>query len=315
MSPVPSFRGVYAIPPTPFTAADTVDVDALRRCVEFCVDAGAHGLVTPVVASEFTALSDDERRAVVETVIAANTGRVPVVVGVSGTSTAHAVSMTRHAVASGADAVIALPPYIRRGTTAEVTDYYRQIAAAAQVPVFLQNYVAPIGSPMSAATMLDLVREIEHIDYVKEETATAPQVMSQLLDAAEPSLAGVMGGQAGRNLVQEYRRGSCGTMPAGEFTDVHVAIWQLLEAGKTASARELATRLSPLLVMEGTLGPAFMKEVLRLRGVLPSAAIRGPGMPGLDEHDLAELHALLENLSGAWALAEPDLAAFDRPSP
>ena len=55
------FRGVFAIPPTPFDDPGNVDEDSLRRCVDFCIEAGAHGIVAPVNASESIALTDAER--------------------------------------------------------------------------------------------------------------------------------------------------------------------------------------------------------------------------------------------------------------
>ena len=59
-----------------------------------------------------------------------------------------------------------------------------------------------------------------------------------------------MGGVAGRYLIDEYRRGACGTMPACEATDVHVQVWEALEAGDERRARDLFNRLLPLLNFE-----------------------------------------------------------------
>ena len=73
------FRGVFAIPPTPFDdLTGAVDEVSLRRCVEFCVAAGAHGIVAPVNASESTALTDAERLRVTEVLVEQAAGRVPV---------------------------------------------------------------------------------------------------------------------------------------------------------------------------------------------------------------------------------------------
>jgi len=55
------WRGVFTIPVTPFHEDGSIDWDSLRRCVEFCIEAGAHGIVMPVNASEFFTLTDDER--------------------------------------------------------------------------------------------------------------------------------------------------------------------------------------------------------------------------------------------------------------
>jgi 4-hydroxy-tetrahydrodipicolinate synthase len=80
-------RGVYAIPPTPFTDSDQVDEASLRRCVDSCLGHGAHGIVAAVNASEAPFLTDGERRRVVEVVVEQTTRRISVGAGVSSTST------------------------------------------------------------------------------------------------------------------------------------------------------------------------------------------------------------------------------------
>lgn len=302
-------RGVYSIPVTPFGPDGAVDEPALRRCVAFCLDAGADGVVAPVLAGEFTSLTDDERRRVAETVVEAVAGRVPVVVGVSGASDAQAASFARHARAIGADAVIAMPPYVRKATPAETVEYFRVVAGTAQLPVFVQNFQAPIGSPLSAAFMARLIEEIDGVEYVKEETLLAGQVMTEVLRLAGPRLRGVMGGMAGRFLPGDHERGACGTMPACEFTDVHVAVWRALEAGDPIGAQAIHARLLPLLNLEALYGAPFCKEVLRRRGVLESAAVRGPGFIPLDEHDRRQMDAGLAALEGLFTTAPPSIAS------
>jgi dihydrodipicolinate synthase/N-acetylneuraminate lyase len=297
------FRGVYSIPVTPFDAGGEVDEDALRRCVAFCLEAGAHGLVAPVNASEFIALSDDERKRVAEIVVETAAHRVPVVVGVSGTSAQHAALFARHARRIGADAVIAMPPYARKASPGEIVEYFRVVSGAAELPVFIQNYQPPIGTPLSAAFMVRLVDEIDEVEYVKEETLPAGHVMTEVLRLAGPRLKGVMGGMAGRFLMDEYRRGACGTMPACEVTDVHVALWNALEDGDEVQARAVYNRLLPLLNLEWLYGAAVYKEVLRRRGILESAALRGPGLHSLDEFDHRELDAILADVSQLFRTA------------
>jgi 4-hydroxy-tetrahydrodipicolinate synthase len=112
-----------------------------------------------------------------------------------------------------------------------------------------------------------------------------------------------MGGMAGRFLLDEYRRGACGTMPACEVTDVHVAIWNALEAGDPARARELHNRLIPLLNIEWMYGAAVYKEVLYRRGIIASPALRGPGALLLDEFDHQELDAILADVGQLFTTA------------
>ena len=84
--PTQRFRGVYTIPVTPFDGRGDMDEDSLRREVDWCVRAGAHGIAAPVDASEAPALTDEERRRVTRIVVETTAGRVPTVIGVSGVS-------------------------------------------------------------------------------------------------------------------------------------------------------------------------------------------------------------------------------------
>ena len=105
-----------------------------------------------------------------------------------------------------------------------------------------------------------------------------------------------MGGKAGRALLDEHRRGACGTMPACEISDVHVALWKALEAGDGPRASEIYRLLLPLLSFEMGYGPAIYKEVLRRRGVISSGAFRQTGGRVLDASAHQELDAILTPL-------------------
>lgn len=293
-----SFRGVFAIPPTPFDDADNVDERSLRRCIDFCVAAGVHGIVAPVNASESMALTDAERLRVAEIIVEQANGRVPVVIGVSGVSTASSVLYTRHAATMGTDAVIAMPPYVKHPPADEIYAFYRAVARAAEgLPVWIQDYVAPIGTPMASPLLCKMLREIPGVDFLKEETLYAPQVMTALRALAGDSLKGMMGGMAGRFLLEEYRRGACGTMPACEVADAHVHVWNALERGDNDEARQLYTRLLPLLNYEAMYSFTVYKEVLLRRGVIASTRTRVSGAGRLDAENGRELDLLLRDLA------------------
>jgi len=290
-------RGVFAIPPTPFLDTGELDEAGLRSIVRFCLKARVHGIVTPVNASEFTSLSDDERRRVVAVTMEEAAGAVPVVVGVSGTCVQHAVIFARHARDVGADAVIAMPPYVRKASSDEIFEYYQTVAAEARRPVWIQNHIPPIGTTMSPEFLARLVREIEWVDYVKEECWPPGHYISATLSRCGPKLKGIMGGMAGRYLLDEVRRGSCGTMPACEIADLHVALWEKVEARDAREARKLFNAMLPILNMEFMYGVSVYKEVLRRRGVISSAFIRPAGHPALDTLDHEELNAIMEDLT------------------
>lgn len=293
---VKAFRGVFAIPVTPFDERDNLDEEGLRRCVDFCIAGGSHGIVTPVNASEFSSLTDDERKRVAEVVVEQANRRVPVVIGVSGLSTHHAVGLAHHANAIGADAVIAMPPYVRKARPEEIYAYYRAISDMVTIPIFIQDYLGPVGTPMSADLIARMLIELEHVEYLKEEVPPAGQMMTRVIDRAGAHLKGVMGGAAGRYLLDEYHRGASGTMPACEVVDLHVRLWNLLESGEPEGARAFFKHLLPLLNLESLYSFSIYKEVLYRRGVIACPRTRAAGAAVLDRYDREALDAILADL-------------------
>lgn len=293
------FRGVYTIPVTPFTPQFAIDEESLRREVDWCVRAGAHGIVAPVNASEGPTLTDDERKLVTRIVTETTAGRIPVVIGVSATGVQSSIVFTCYAREVGADAVIAMPPYGVRLTDPEsVFAFYQQIAdAAGGLPVFIQNWAGPAGTPMTAQQVARLLQEIPNVTYVKEETLAASHMMTAILEAAGDACRGVMGGIGGRYLLDEYRRGACGTMPACQATDIHAAIWNALDAGDEEGARRTFYRLLPLLNIEAQYAAALYKEVLYRRGVIAHPVLRNRVSNPLDAFDHQELDAIWKDVS------------------
>jgi len=315
-APQRGHRGLFTIPVTPFTAEGALDVDSLRRVVDFCVEGGAHGIVAPVNASEFTTLTPEERQTVTRTVIQENQragggGRVPIVNGVGAKTTAEAVQHTKRAEDAGADAVIAMPAFDPPLDERGCFDFYAALSEATSLPIYLQNH-EPIGAgggprpgtPMTAELLARMLKEIPNVRYVKEESAQTGANITRVLELAGDECWGIMGGKAGRYLLDEYRRGACGTMPACESTDVHAQVWNALDSGNPAAARLLFKELLPLLNYEALFGTAVYKEVLYRRRIIASPARRLPG-PTLDAYDHQELDRILEALAPAFTVKTP----------
>ena len=152
--------------------------------------------------------------------------------------------------------------------------------------------------------MAQLIREVPFVDWVKEETVPSGHAIAKEIELAGTKLQGVMGGIAGRYLFDEYRRGACGTMPACEVTDVHVQVWEALEAGDERRARDLFNRLLPLLNYEGLM-PGVYKAVLKRRGVIASDYLRHYNGNPLDACDCRELDAILADMRDLFRVAVP----------
>jgi 4-hydroxy-tetrahydrodipicolinate synthase len=290
-------RGIMPVLQIPFDADDEIDEHDLRRQVDFCVASETHGLVVPALASEFMVLTDEERRRTVEIVVEQAAGRVPVVAGVAGTSVKAACAFARHARQTGAAAVMALPPYVRRPGPAGVIGFYAAIAAAADLPIVVQNAPPPFGLGISLGTLTTLLDEVPAVCYVKEERPPAGHFISELVAATGDRLLGVFGGTAGLYLMSELARGATGCMPSAAVPDVLVAVYDAVVAGDHARARQIYERVLPLLSLEMSVLMAVSKEVLRRRGIFNSVGMRDPEFPLLDQGDHAELDAIWPRLS------------------
>jgi dihydrodipicolinate synthase/N-acetylneuraminate lyase len=291
-----TWRGIFVIPQTPFDESGEIDAESLNRVIDFCVESGAHGIVYPVMASEFFVLSDAERiqltPGIVERVRQGNP-RCPVVMGVAGNCTQSAVALARAAQEAGADAVIAMPPFVQKYRDDDVFRYFEAIDRVVSVPIFIQNAgVAAQG----VKSLLKLAREIEHVHFLKEEVAPALHNISAVVDAAEPQVWGVFGGMNAQDLFQELRRGAQGNMPGAPFVDLWVHWFNLWDAGRREEAEALHRRLQPLI---NRAGPP--KLSLHKRGIIPTTKTRSVmGAGSFDAHDQRERDAFWPELEAAF---------------
>lgn len=295
------WRGIFVIVVTPFNNDYSIDEESLRKEIRFCIEAGAHGLVGPANASEFPTMSDAERKRWMEIVIHETGGQIPVVATTTHGHLIPAVELSRFAEQAGADGLMLMPPHILHPDAAGCYEYYKAVNDAVNIPICVQNYAGPAGTPMSNQLLARMCRELKNVDYIKEETLPEPRQISATIAAAGDACKGVFGGQGGIYLLDEYRRGSHGNMPACQCTDVQVDIWNLLEQGNEAEARTVYNRILPLISFERMHGVATYKEVLYRRGIFKTRVSRAPGK-ALDDMDRLELDAILADVEPLYRL-------------
>ena len=292
-----NFRGIYVIVVTPFTDTLELDEAALRATVRFSLDAGVHGVVANALASEGGYLSEPERRRAAEIVVEEAKGKVPAIIAVSAPHYRMAADYARHAESIGADAIMALPPILHPATVSDIRTYYQELSKATALPLVLQNAMGPGATTMSAALLAELVQTLPNARFVKEETGYPAQTAGEIIRLAGDKLHGVMGGKAVKTFMEELRHGVSGTMPACEIADVHVALWNAIDAKDDKRARQIFQRLLPLIDLEATYGMPLMKEVLKMRGVIPSAAVRQAGFRMLDDAAREEAATIMDDLT------------------
>lgn len=286
-----ALAGIFQILHTPFADNGDIDWASYEDQITYCMQAGVHGLVTPVLASEFFTLSDAERLSVVEFASKHIDGRVPLVVGVQGLTLSIAREFAQHAIDNNADAIMAMPPYLRKAPKHDVELYYHELASFG-LPVIIQNAPAPVGTPLSPADLATLLKTEANIRYIKEETPPILQRINQIIDQSGGSCDGIFGGANGLYLIDELQRGACGNMPAGGLVDVQVKIYNLYKEGNIAEAEAIHFQLLPLLTYASMYGVAFHKYVLWQRGVLRSPFARDPQKATLNNDDIQAIEHL-----------------------
>lgn len=133
-----NFDGILFFPVTPFDASGAVDHELLASHVSRGVEEGAGGVFPACGTGEFHALSTAEAAAVVRTAVSSVAGAVPVVAGTGG-PLGHALETARAAADAGADALLALPPYLVGGPQEGLVAYVEAIAAASDLPVIVYH--------------------------------------------------------------------------------------------------------------------------------------------------------------------------------
>ncbi|AAK90832.1 dihydrodipicolinate synthase [Agrobacterium tumefaciens] len=293
---VAGLKGILPVLPTPFLADGGIDEAGMKRLVVFALDKGVDGVVFPGFASEVETLNAAERAALLKIVVDAVAGRVPVVAGASAADWREVVEHGRAASALGIRHLMVQPPKsVGTDASALIEFLGRIVEALPEVEIILQNAPAPRGSDLSPQAIVEIVRALPQVTYVKEETLPAGPAISHIIAHAPSTLKGVIGGGGARYILDEYARGATAAMPALEIAEEHVAIDRALVAGRQEEARRIYVRTLPLLVLQAVYRMRLTKYVLARRGVIDGVGVRAP-TPELDTAALADIDANLVEL-------------------
>ena len=177
----PVLRGAMTAVVTPFDGDGGVDHAALERIVRWQVDSGIHGLVPCGTTGEGATLTDDEHRAVIETVVRAAAGRVPVVAGCGSNDTRRTLEAATRAAEAGADALLVVTPYYNKPNRSGMRNHYEQVTRATSLPVVVYNVPGRTGQNLGAQQILELAG-IPRVVGVKEASADLEQIASVLTE-------------------------------------------------------------------------------------------------------------------------------------
>jgi 4-hydroxy-tetrahydrodipicolinate synthase len=239
-------RGVLTALATPFTADGSIDVPRLRALVDRSIDGGVHGVVACGSTGEFSAMSSDERRLVVETVVDEAARRVPVIAQTGATSTAEAIRLSRHAQSTGVDVIMPVAPYYEPLSVEETLTYLRAVAGSVDIPVMLYNLPGATGVDLQPDTVGALAREVDNIRYIKNTTVDMAQ-SAELIHNHGDVIATFVGWDS--LLLASLVEGAAGVM-AGTANVVPtelVAVYEAVSTGDLEQARQAWARVYPLI--------------------------------------------------------------------
>lgn len=162
---------------TPFKKDFSVDTQALERIVNFQVDNGIEYLVVLGTTAESATLTASEKELVIDTIVKANNGRLPMVLGVGGNDTASVVAELKTRDLSAFEAILSVSPYYNKPTQEGIYQHFRAVAQASPIPVILYNVPGRTASNMLPSTVIRLANDFKNIVAIKEAAGDIVQAM------------------------------------------------------------------------------------------------------------------------------------------
>jgi 4-hydroxy-tetrahydrodipicolinate synthase len=162
---------------TPFKKDFSVDIDALKDIVNFQIDNGIDYLVVLGTTAESATLSKAEKELVIKTIVDANKGRLPLVLGVGSNNTAEVVEELKSGNFSDFVAILSVSPYYNKPTQEGIYQHFKAIAEASTIPVILYNVPGRTSSNMLPETIIRLANDFKNIIAVKEASGDIVQAM------------------------------------------------------------------------------------------------------------------------------------------
>lgn len=162
---------------TPFNDDKSVDVVGLEKLVNFQINNGINYLVILGTTAETATLTYEEKELVKATIVKANKGRLPLVLGIGGNNTASVVAEIKTSDLSNYDAVLSVSPYYNKPSQEGIYQHFKAVAQASVKPIIIYNVPGRTGSNISPATVVRLANDFENIVAVKEAAGDIVQAM------------------------------------------------------------------------------------------------------------------------------------------
>lgn len=237
------FRGSMPALVTPFRNG-ALDLETLRKLVEWHVGEGTNGFVPVGTTGESPTLTHEEHETVVETVVKAAAGRVPVIAGAGSNNTVEAIRFVQHAAREGADAVLVVTPYYNKPTQRGLIAHFTALHDCADIPIIIYNIPGRSVIDMAVETMAELAK-LPRIVGVKDATGDLARV-SWTRMACGPDFIQLSGEDATAHGFNAHGGVGCISVTANVAPKLCAQMQAACLAGDYAKALQLQDRLMPL---------------------------------------------------------------------
>ena len=260
------FRGTGIALITPFKADFSVDYKALKRIVNHVIDHGADFLVVLGTTSEAPTLTADERNLVINTILTANNGRLPIMLGMGSNNTQGLIEAIRSINFKNIQGILSVVPFYNKPNQRGMKAHFEAIADASPVPVVVYNVPGRVGVNLQAATCVELAQH-PNIIAVKEASGNLQQIMEILRD--KPADFDVLSGDDGITMPL-MALGAQGviSVAANAYTVPFSRMMHAMKEGRTDEALRLhyaMLRMNQLIFADGN--PAGIKCLMSHMGL------------------------------------------------
>lgn len=288
------FKGAITAIVTPFRENEEIDESALRRLVEFQIKNKIEGIVPCGTTGESPTLDYGEHDRVIEIVVDATNGKVPVIAGTGSNSAREAIEMTKHAADAGADASLQVCPYYNKPTQEGLFRHFSAIAKAVDIPMIIYNIQGRTSVNLETSTLARLSKEHSNIVGIKEASGSMAQMMDVINEL--PKNFDVLSGDDNMALPLMALGGKGVISVASNIIprEMH-DLTELALKGDFEKAKALHYRLLPLfkgIFIETN--PIPIKAALAMKGMIKES-YRLP-MCGMKPENKERLRKILEDL-------------------
>jgi 4-hydroxy-tetrahydrodipicolinate synthase len=259
------FEGVFPAIITPFQKDNALDVEGLRRNIEFLEGSGISGIVPCGTTGESATLSFEEHKKVVE--VALDCSKLPVIAGTGSNNTREALELTSHAADAGADAALLITPYYNRPNDSGLFEHFRVIAEKCDIPIILYNVPKRTGVDLKP-DLVSRLSKITNIVGIKEASGSITQV-SQILEKTQGSDFALLSGDDDMTLpIMSLGGRGVVSVVANVAPNKTVGLVEAAGKGDLETARKLHYQLAPLIrAMFLETNPIPVKTAYRLMGL------------------------------------------------